>query len=69
MQKNMKLKTAILIYINSTSNKLKEVVEQIDSKISVKLGKFDKKSLLIKEIIKDHTILVGVDKYYELIHK
>lgn len=53
------------IYINSKSRPLKEKIENLNSKISVKLGKFDKNSLLIKEIIKNHIILRGAEEFYE----
>src|SRR3989344_2722788 len=53
------------IYLCTTDTKLKEEVEAIDSKISVKIGKYTKDSLLIKEIEKKHIILKGVELYYE----
>ena len=33
--------------------------------LSVKLGKFDNSSFLIKEIIKSHVVLKGVEDFYE----
>jgi len=56
------------IYINTTNRKIKTELELIDSKISVKIGEFNKENLLIKEIIKNNIIIKGVEKYYELIH-
>ncbi len=53
------------IYICTTDTKLKEEVEAIDSKISVKIGSYNQDSLLIKEIDKNHIILKGVEPYYE----
>jgi predicted nucleotidyltransferase len=53
------------IYLDTTDSKLKEEVELIDSKISVKIGKYDKDSLLIKEIEKNHVIIKGIEIYYE----
>ena len=53
------------IFIETTDRKTKSVIEDIDSRLSVKIGKFDAGSLLIKEIIKDHVILKGVGYYYE----
>ncbi len=53
------------IYIDTTDKKIKEEVELIDSKISVKIGKYDKNSLLIKEIEKNHIIIKGIEVYYE----
>lgn len=81
IQSNKKIKLAILfgsyakdipkessdidLYIESNNKKLKEEISLIDSKLSIKLGKFDVNSLLIKEIIKNHIILKGVELYYE----
>lgn len=53
------------IYIDSKNNKLKEEIELIDSKISVKIGEYNKESLLIREIEKNHIIIKGVELYYE----
>ena len=53
------------IYIDTTDKKIKEEVELIDSKISVKIGSYNKESLLIKEIEKNHVIIKGVETYYE----
>ncbi|MEK6850691.1 MAG: nucleotidyltransferase domain-containing protein [Nanoarchaeota archaeon] len=53
------------IYVESNKNELKNKLKQISSKISLKMGKFDSNSLLIKEIIKNHVILKGVEKIYD----
>ena len=53
------------IYIESENLKLKKKIEEIDTRVSVKLGKYDKENLLIKEIQKNHVIIKGVDEYYE----
>ena len=53
------------IYIDTKDAKLKEEAEQIDSKISVKIGSYNKDSLLIKEIEKNHVIIKGTELYYE----
>ncbi len=81
IQKNEKIDLAILfgsyakgtahkesdidLYLDTTDIKLKEEVEAIDSKISVKMGNYNKNSLLIKEIDKQHIIIKGVEAYYE----
>jgi len=44
---------------------LKINIESIDSKISVKIGKYNKDSILIKEIEKSHIIIKGVEIFYE----
>ncbi len=53
------------IYIETDSRKIKEEVESVHSKIRVKIGSFDLESQLIKEIIKNHIILRGVEDFYE----
>ncbi len=81
--KNGKIKLAILfgsyakktatkesdidIFIETRDRTIKEDVEKIDSRISIKIGRLDKKSLLIKEIKKNHVIIKGVELYYEKI--
>lgn len=52
------------IYIETENKNIKSRIESINSKINVKIGKFDKDSLLIKEIIKNHIILKGIEEYY-----
>lgn len=53
------------IYIETKNRGVKKAVEDIHSKINVKIGVFDIKSPLIKEIIKDHVILRGIELFYE----
>lgn len=81
IQKNKKVKLAILfgsyakeraknrsdidIYVETLNNELKKEIEIINSKINVKIGKFDFDSLLIKEIIKNNIIIKGMEEYYE----
>ncbi len=57
------------IYVGTKSRTVKKTVEDIYSKINVKIGSFDKKSPLIKEIIKDHIIIRGIEVFYEQISK
>ena len=54
------------IYLETNDLKLKKEVESINSKISVKIGKFDERNLLIKEIVDNHVILKGVERYAEI---
>ncbi|MCC7574671.1 nucleotidyltransferase domain-containing protein [Candidatus Woesearchaeota archaeon] len=56
------------IYVETKNKQIKKEIELQDSKINVKTGDFNKESLLTKEIIKNHIILKGVDRYYELIY-
>lgn len=53
------------IYVNTRSSKIKDSLSLIDSRINVKIGLYDDKSLLIKEINKNHIILKGTEDYYE----
>ena len=53
------------IYIETKNRNIKKQIENIHSKISVKIGLFDVKSNLIKEIIKNHVIVRGVEDFYE----
>ncbi len=59
-----KKESDIDIYIETTSKKMKKEVENVHSKIKVKIGEFDTSSLLIKEIVKNHVILKGVEEFY-----
>ena len=81
IQKNKKIEMVILfgsyakeiaketsdidIYVETNKKQIKEEIELIDSQINVKIGKYDKKNLLIKEIEKNHIIIKGTEKYYE----
>ena len=62
---NAKKTSDIDLYIETNSKLLKKKIEKFNSKINVKIGKFDNKSLLIKEIIKNHVIIKGVERFYE----
>ncbi len=53
------------IYIETTNRNIKKTVEEIHSKINVKIGTFDIQSPLIKEIIKDHVIIRGIEVFYD----
>lgn len=55
------------VYIDTKDIKVKETIQKINDLISIKIGKFNQKDLLIKEIIKNHVIIKGVEKYYERI--
>ncbi len=67
--KNIPTKTSdIDIYIEGKSNNLKKDIEKINSLIDVKQGIFDSENLLIKEIIKNHVVIKGLERYYEKTH-
>ena len=55
------------VYIDSTNPKLKEEIQGIYHNLSVKIGKFNLRDLLIKEIIKNHIIINKGEEYYEKI--
>ena len=52
------------IFIESKNRQIKEDLKKIDSKISIKLGTYDKENNLIKEIEKNHVIIKGAEQYY-----
>ena len=53
------------IYIETKNKKIQKKIEDINSKLSVHIGKFDKNSPLIKEIIKDHVIIKNIERFYK----
>ncbi len=53
------------IYIETKNRRVKIDIGDIHSKLSVKIGTFDMKSPLIKEIIKSHIIIRGAETFYE----
>ena len=62
---NEKKDSDIDIFIETDDRKVREKIRDINSRLSVKIGKLDIDSLLGKEIIKDHIILKGVERLYE----
>ena len=53
------------LFVESKERNIKREVEQLDSRLSVKIGEFNKDNLLVKEIIANHIIIKGVEKFYE----
>lgn len=53
------------LFIGTLDTMVKKQLEQRHSSLSVKLGDFDIKNLLIREIIKDHIIIKGVEVYFD----
>lgn len=53
------------LYIETKDTKLKEEIAKINTKLNVKIGLYDRQSLLIKEIEKNHLIIKGIEEYYE----
>ena len=60
-----KIDSDIDIYLETNDNKAKNKIKEINSKLSVKTGDFDTNALLIKEIIKNHIIIKGLEEFYE----
>ena len=52
------------LFIQSRDRGLKKDLEARNSRLSVKLGDIDVSNLLIREIVKDHVILKGVERFY-----
>ena len=55
------------IYIETKSRSVKKIIEETHSKINVKIGTFDPMSPLIKEIIKNHVIIRGIEAFYDML--
>ena len=53
------------IFIETMDNNVKKRVENYHSALSVKIGPFDRNSPLIREIMKDHVIIKGVEEYFD----
>ncbi|KYC45955.1 MAG: Nucleotidyltransferase domain protein [Candidatus Methanofastidiosum methylothiophilum] len=53
------------IYIETEDLNLKKEIELIDSRLSVKIGRYEKENLLIKEIETNHIIVKGIERFYE----
>ncbi len=53
------------VYLNTENRLLRDEIQLLDSKLSIKIGKYEKESLLIKEIEKNHVVIKGVEAYYE----
>jgi predicted nucleotidyltransferase len=64
---NPKQESDIDIYIETKESRIRDNLKRLNSRLSIKTGEFDQKSLLIKEIIKNHIIIRGVEEFYERI--
>ena len=53
------------IFIENIDKKTKDYLESVNSRLSIKTGRFDKNTILGKEIIRDMIIIKGVDNFYE----
>jgi predicted nucleotidyltransferase len=55
------------LYIETDSKKLREKLQYISEKLSIKIGKFDLESSLAKEIIKNHVLIKNKERFYRLV--
>ncbi len=62
---NPRQESDIDIYLETTGSEIKSRLQELNSKLSIKTGRFDVRSLLIKEIMKNHVIIRGVEEFYE----
>ncbi len=53
------------LFVDTLDATVKKQLEQRHSSLSVKIGDFDVKNLLVREIIKDHVIIRGVEVYFD----
>ena len=53
------------IYIYDLDDKTKNELVRLHEKLSIKTGDFNKEDLLMQEIIRNHVIIQGGEKYYE----
>ena len=52
------------VYVHTSDEKVKEVIKGFHDNLSIKIGEFNKKDLLVQEIIRDHIIIQGGEIYY-----
>jgi predicted nucleotidyltransferase len=53
------------LFLETRDRKVKKELEADNPRLSVKLGEFDISNLLVREMVKDHVILKGVERFYE----
>jgi len=53
------------IYLETADSQKKKQLEQRHSRASVKIGTFDTRDLLVREMMKDHVIIKGVEVYFD----
>lgn len=58
-------KSDIDLYIETDDREVKRELQRAHLRLSVKIGPWDPENLLIQEIVKNHVILKGVERYYE----
>jgi predicted nucleotidyltransferase len=55
------------LYVETDKADLRDRLKQLSDSLNIKIGNFDKESPLGKEVIKNHVILRGVERFYKLI--
>jgi predicted nucleotidyltransferase len=55
------------VFIETKDRNLKKQLELLNSRLSMKIGDYDRESPLIKEIEKSHAIIKGAELFYEKI--
>ena len=55
------------VYIETDNSDLRDRLKEVSDSLNLKIGNFDKESPLGKEIIKNHVIIRGVERFYKLI--
>jgi len=55
------------VYIETDDISLRDRLKNVSDSLNVKIGNFDKESFLGKEIIRNHVILRGVERFYKLL--
>lgn len=58
-------KSDIDVYIETDDREVKRELERCHSRLSIKIGPWQPENLLIQEIVKNHIIVKGVERYYE----
>ena len=53
------------LYIDTEDKSIRKELQLIDSRLSIKMGGYDRQNLLIKEIEANHIIIRGVERFYE----
>ena len=61
----VKKESDIDLYVDTNKRDLRRRIEEVNSRLSVKIGRFDKKTPLGKEIVKNHIMLRGAEQFYE----
>ncbi|MDD4256047.1 MAG: nucleotidyltransferase domain-containing protein [Methanofollis sp.] len=58
-------KSDVDLYIETDDRMVKQDLERAHLRLSVKIGSWAPENLLIQEIVKNHVILKGVERFYE----